>query len=121
MDGRAVECNGLENRRGFTPSVSSNLTPSATWLASLKKAVTTKHIDLDKYESRFGSNYANDKRLFNKPTISMQMLTRVCNALDIKATLTLEDQAGDIANPMGPENKMSIELTNAGGGIIEDE
>lgn len=28
-DGRAVECNGLENRRGFTPSVSSNLTPSA--------------------------------------------------------------------------------------------
>ena len=30
MDGRAVECNGLENRRGFTPSVSSNLTPSAT-------------------------------------------------------------------------------------------
>ena len=29
MDGRAVECNGLENRRGFASSVSSNLTPSA--------------------------------------------------------------------------------------------
>ena len=29
MDGRAVECNGLENRRGLTSSVSSNLTPSA--------------------------------------------------------------------------------------------
>ena len=41
--------------------------------------------------------------------------------MDIKATLTWEDQAGDIANPMGPENKMSIELSNAGGGIIEDE
>ena len=25
-----VECTGLENRRGFTPSVSSNLTASAT-------------------------------------------------------------------------------------------
>ena len=29
MDGRAVECNGLENRQGLTSSVSSNLTPSA--------------------------------------------------------------------------------------------
>lgn len=27
--GRVVECNGLENRRGFTPLVSSNLTASA--------------------------------------------------------------------------------------------
>ena len=102
----------------FAPDVDPSEAPA---MQLLKKAVTTKHIDLDKYESRFGSNYANDKRLFNKPSISMQMLTRVCNALDIKATLTLEDQVGDIANPMGPENKMSIELTNAGGGIIEDE
>lgn|GEM_PF-2900772 len=28
--GRVVECTGLENRRGFTPSVSSNLTASAS-------------------------------------------------------------------------------------------
>ena len=27
--GRVVECTGLENRRGFTPIVSSNLTASA--------------------------------------------------------------------------------------------
>lgn len=101
----------------FSPETDSSEAPA---MQLLKKAVCSKHIDLDKYEPRFGSNYANDKRLFNKPSISMQMLTRVCNALDIKATLTLEDQDGDIANPMGPENKMSIELTNAGGGI-EDE
>ena len=101
----------------FAPEVDPSEAPA---MQLLKKAVSSKHIDLDKYEPRFGSNYANDKRLFNKPSISMQMLTRVCNALDIKATLTLEDQDGDIANPMGPENKMSIELTNAGGGI-EDE
>ena len=101
----------------FAPEVDPSEAPA---MQLLKKAVSAKHIDLDKYEPRFGSNYANDKRLFNKPSISMQMLTRVCNALDIKATLTLEDQEGDIANPMGPENKMSIELTNSGGGI-EDE
>ena len=99
----------------FAPEVDPTEAPA---MQLLKKAVTAKHIDLDKYEPRFGSNYANDKRLFNKPTISMQMLMRVCKALDIKATLTLEDQDGDIANPMGPENKMSIELTSGGS---EDE
>ena len=39
MDGRAVECNGLENRRGFASSVSSNLTPSAIKYSSGFKAV----------------------------------------------------------------------------------
>ncbi len=29
--GRVVECTGLENRRRFTPSVSSNLTASAKY------------------------------------------------------------------------------------------
>jgi hypothetical protein len=29
MGGRVVEGTGLENRQGFTPLVSSNLTPSA--------------------------------------------------------------------------------------------
>ena len=29
--GRAVECNGLENRRGLTPTVGSNPTPSAKY------------------------------------------------------------------------------------------
>lgn len=95
----------------FAPEVDPSEAPA---MQLLKRAVTAKHIDLDKYEPRFGSNYANDKRLFNKPNISMQMLMRVCKALDIKATLTLEDQDGDIANPMGPENKMSIELTSGG-------
>ena len=44
MDGRAVECNGLENRRGFTSSVSSNLTPSAIVSSSLwQQAVIIVH------------------------------------------------------------------------------
>ena len=32
--GRAVECNGLENRRGLTPTVGSNPTPSAIYRRS---------------------------------------------------------------------------------------
>jgi hypothetical protein len=33
MGGRVAYGSGLENRRGFTPSVSSNLTPSAKLLS----------------------------------------------------------------------------------------
>lgn len=81
-------------------------------LRALKKAVIDKHIDIDKYEKRFGSNYNNDKRNFNKTTISLPMLVRMCNALDIKASLTLTDQDanGEIANPMN--DSITVELTS---------
>ncbi len=83
-------------------------------MKALKDAVEMKHIDLDKYEPRFGSNYNNDKRIFNKSTISLAMLMRMCNALDIKASLTLEDQTPmegqEIPNPMG--NSITVELTS---------
>ena len=87
-------------------------------MKALKEAVTDKHIDLDKYEPRFGSNYNNDKRIFNKPNISLAMLVRMCNALDIKATLTLEDQqmpdGAETPNPIG--RTISVELTSTDGG-----
>lgn len=81
-------------------------------MKALKKAIIDKHIDLDKYEPRFGSNYSNDKRIFNKNNISLQMLIRMCNATDIKASLTLEDQNEDVANPMG--SVITVELTSGG-------
>ena len=81
-------------------------------LRALKQAVVDKHIDIDKYEKRFGANYNNDKRNFNKTSISLPMLVRMCNALDIKATLTLSDQDvnGEIANPMN--DSITVELTS---------
>lgn len=94
----------------FTPAPDTDDAPA---MKILKEAVIDKHIDLDKYEPRFGSNYANDKRLFNKQNISLPMLVRVCNALDIKATLTLEDQSEEVANPIG--RSISIEITSQGG------
>lgn len=85
-------------------------------MKALKNAVLDKHIDLDKYEPRFGSNYNNDKRLFNKNTISLAMLKRVCEALDIEATLTLSDKDEDVPNPIG--RTIEVKLT---GGIPSDE
>ena len=85
-------------------------------MKALKNAVLDKHIDLDKYEPRFGSNYNNDKRLFNKSTISLIMLKRVCEALDRDATLTLSDKSDDVPNPIG--RTIQVKLT---GGVSEDE
>lgn len=94
----------------YVPPEDPNDTPA---MKALKEAVTDKHIDLDKYEPRFGSNYNNDKRIFNKPNISLAMLVRMCKALDIKATLTLEDKPMDdgseTPNPIG--KSISVELT----------
>lgn len=103
----------------FTPASDPNDSPA---MYALKQAVVDKHIDLDKYEPRFGSNYPNDRRIFTKSDISLKMLVRMCNALDIKATLTLEDQEsdlGDIPNPMG--KSISVELTSRLSESEEDE
>lgn len=83
-------------------------------MKALKQAVIAKHIDLDKYAPRLGSNYNNDKRIFNKSSISLPMIVRMANALDIKASLVLEDQTTDsgdtVPNPMG--DSIIVELTS---------
>lgn len=91
----------------YVPPTDPNDSPA---MKALKEAVIDKKIDLNKYEPRFGANYNNDKRIFNKQNISLPMLVRMCNALDIKATLTLEDQSGDIPNPIN--NVISVEITS---------
>lgn len=90
----------------FSPKIFDDDSPE---MKALKTAVIDKHIDLDKYEPRFGANYNNDKRLFNKNTISLAMLKRLSDALDIKVTLTLTDKSPDVPNPMN--NTIQVELT----------
>lgn len=106
---REIEQEILTNPDGniFTPKITNEDTAA---IAALKEAVIAKHINLDNYEMRFGSNYNNDKRLLTKKKISLSMLERICNALDIKATLTLEDKEPDVPNPIG--RVISVELTD---------
>ena len=84
-------------------------------MVALKEAIIAKHIDLDSYDYRFGqSNFPNDKRLLKKDSISLKKLVAYCNALDIKATLTLQDTNPDVPNPMGKDivcelNAMAVE------------
>lgn len=82
----------------FVPEISSEDTPETR---ALKEAVREKHIDIDKYESRFGPNYNNDKRLFRRSSITLSKMKTILNALDMKATLIIEDSAPNVPNPIG--------------------
>lgn len=85
-------------------------------MKALKEAVILKDIDIDKYESRFGSNFNNDKRLFKKHTVSLGKLKTMADNLDMRATLTLEDKSPDVPNPMG--RVITVEIT---GGDYDEE
>lgn len=93
----------------FKPATHPNDAPE---MVALKEAVREKNIDLDKYSQRFGNNYNNERRLFNNNSITLIKLKSMCNALDIKATLTLEDASPDVPNPIN--KTITIELTSGG-------
>lgn len=90
----------------FIPDIGESDTPE---MQALKQAIIAKHIDLDKYESRFGPNYNNDKRLLRKDRITFDKFRTIGECLDIKATLIIEDAGPDVPNPIG--RPISIEIT----------
>lgn len=99
----------------FTPEIMDNDTPE---MKALKQAICDKHIDLDKYEPRFGPNYNNDKRLLKKNSITFGKLRSICDALDIKVSMVVEDSSPDVPNPIG--KVITTELTG-GSATIEEE
>lgn len=77
-------------------------------MVGLKEAIIAKHIDIDKYQGRFGSNFSNDKRLLNDSSITLLKLKTMFKALDMKGTLIIEDLNDDVANPIG--RKIIVDL-----------
>ena len=100
----------------FAPEITNGDTPE---MRALKQAVLDKHIDLDKYESRFGPNYNNDKRLLKKNSITFGKLRSIADALDIKVSMTIEDAAPDVPNPIG--RAISVDLTGGQTTLEEEE
>lgn len=92
----------------FAPEIGENDTPE---MRAMKEGIRAKHIDLDKYESRFGPNYNNDKRLLKKGNITFGKFRAIADALDMKATLILEDANPDVPNPIG--RTITVELTGS--------
>ena len=100
----------------FAPEITNGDTPE---MRALKQAVLDKHIDLDKYESRFGPNYNNDKRLLKKNSITFGKLRSIADALDIKISMTIEDSAPDVPNPIG--RTITVDLTGGQTTLEEEE
>lgn len=97
----------------FTPIITDKDSPI---MRGLKEAVIAKNIDLDKYADRFGDNFPNDKRQFKRDDMTLFMFNRMCQNLDIKAQLIIEDSECNVPNPIG--RKIVIDLV--GGGSEED-
>lgn len=88
------------------PEISTNDTPA---MKALKQAIIAKHIDLDKYDYRFGAdNYPNDKRLLRRDSITLPKLKAYADALDIDITMILADKSPDVPNPMGKSITVKI-------------
>lgn len=70
-------------------------------MRGLKMALNEKHMEIDKYNERFGANWANDKRKLNDDNITMFLLKRMCKNFDINVDLVFTDQSSDVPNAMG--------------------
>ena len=75
----------------------------------LKTAINSKHCDMDKYQSRFGQNYPNDKRQLNNDTITLKILERYAENLDMEVILTIRDKEPGVPNPL--KQPISISLS----------
>lgn len=84
-------------------------------MVALKEAVNRKGIDINKYAYRFGDNFNNDRRLFEKDTITLAKMKTIAEALDMDCYIIFEDRDKDVPNPIGSQVKAKI--TN----IAEDE
>ena len=77
-------------------------------MKGLKSAINAKNIDLDKYGPRFGDNFNNDKRQLKNKNVTLNIIQRFCENLDMEALITFRDKSPNVPNPMGTEIVVSI-------------
>lgn len=83
-------------------------TNSPTMIA-LKTAIAAKQINLDKYAERFGNNFPNDKRKLNDDDVTLFILQRYCERLDLNLDIVISDRKDIKApNPMNKEIRANI-------------
>lgn len=75
----------------------------------LKTAINSKRCDIDKYSSRFGQNFPNDKRQLKNSSVTLKIIDRYCENLDMEAILTIRNKEPGVPNPM--QHPISISLT----------
>ena len=85
-------------------------------MRALKTAINEKHIDIDKYANRFGNNFPNDKRQLRNNQVTLNIIKRFCNNMDMEAQLIIRDKSADVPNPLGKE--IIVSLTD---GFMDDD
>ena len=98
----------------FIPTIDQDDSPL---MKGFKEATIAKHFDISKYKDRFGANYLNDIRQYQKNDITIKMIERICDNIDQDVYVTFKDKPGDIPNPMGRE--ITVKIT--GNGNNEEE
>ena len=98
----------------FIPAIDQDDSPL---MKGFKEATIAKHFDISKYKDRFGANYLNDIRQYQKNDITIKMIERICDNIDQDVYVTFKDKPGDIPNPMGRE--ITVKIT--GNGNNDDE
>jgi hypothetical protein len=77
-------------------------------MRALKQAIIAKKIDIDKYADRFGENFPNDKRKLKDEKITLFLLKRMGECLDMNIELTITDKNQNVPNPIGIPIKVSL-------------
>lgn len=77
-------------------------------MKALKQAITAKNIDIDKYADRFGENFPNDKRKMKDDKITLFLLKRMAECLDMNVDLIISDKNPNVPNPIGMPIKVSL-------------
>ena len=70
-------------------------------MIAFKQAVINKKIDINRYASRFGKDFNNDRRQFARNHISLGKFISMADKLDMKVTVIIEDKNENVPNPMG--------------------
>lgn len=98
----------------YKPPIGENDAPE---MKALKEAIRAKNIDIDKYADRFGENFPNDKRKLKDDKITLFLLKRMAECLDMNVDLIISDKGPDVPNPIGIPIKVS--LTGTGEEVVE--
>lgn len=79
-------------------------------MVALKTAINEKNVDIDKYANRFGNNFPNDKRQLKNNSVTLNIIKRFADNMDMEVLLTLRDRDPNVPNPIGKE--ITVSLTN---------
>lgn len=89
----------------YKPAIGEHDAPE---MKAIKEAIRAKNIDIDKYADRFGENFPNDKRKLKDDKITLFLLKRMAECLDMNVDLIISDKNPNVPNPIGMPIKVSL-------------